>query len=443
MMSENELLLEELKVVLKEKQFDEESCQYFLETFKSLEYNYDEYLNLKPEIADYPIFAKRYIDIIKNVKKFTILKDINENDKFLKEMKPAKGIVQSIGYNKDENDNFFVSRDNPQYYCTLFGLTNNQNGEVTILFDELTKQHRLFMMVALIHELTHAYQIGFYLPWYVMNRKNFARCLREGHAMTESQYVTKNRPRLSAIPFNFNEAKSIFENPKNNEYNIYKYIYFKLEILLGYDFMDKWATNGHDIMFLSKVRKLIDKKYGSGTFKKLYEKIEIILFSLDDFSVAKMETIIDEMKTITCLYSEIKDDNQELSLNEYFKLSGNAEAIQEQLEVSMDIKQFKLMTASNVAVCNEAINNPNYLTEAIINLELLILKCLSKDMKAQLKTGYIDYMKYNYYLSNIKSDKYNYKIMENIKNMLVFMSVRTYFHTPNEIISEEENNFHK
>ena len=47
----------------------------------------------------------------------------------------------------------------------------------------------------------------------------------------------------------------------------------------------------------------------------------------------------------------------------------------------MKAKYFKSIMTSNVVVCNEINNNPKSLTDAIVALESITLKCLTVDIE--------------------------------------------------------------
>lgn len=486
-MIEDELVLKDLHLYLKTEKYEEDVCEYILMTFRSMRYYYEEYSNFDSEIVDYNVFVKRYINILKSIKKLTIIRDINDDEDFLKKIIPTNGIVVPIGYNKDAEGRYVVTSDEPQYYCTMGGQTNNITKEVSILFDETVKQRIPLMMKTLIHELTHVNQQGFELPWYILNRGHFTKCLREGNTMREERHVGKNMAAFYTIPFNYNKEQKQFEKSNNIQYRIYKYIYFKLEIMLGHDFMSNWAMMPDDDTFLYQAYKLIDSKYGNGTFKKIYTNMQLVLFGMDNFSKDDFQSILGEHQNIVSLYakskgaplddltSEYKEVSEVLNNDKLFKERYNKEttsllntkkyfmgsnvdntrflegidekiknhtedkyrlflenirdSLKNEIDAKTDIKYFRMITLSNINACQEAINNPDYLTKSIVSLEDSILKCLLKDMDDHFKTGYEKYQRYRYYIANISSKNFNYEVMTGVKKMLEVLSMKSFLQT--------------
>lgn len=476
-------LFKELQLYLKDQKYDDDVCEYILLTFTTLSNYYEEYIEYEPEIIDFEGFLNRYIMALKHAKKFIILRDVNQDQDFVRSIKPTNGIPTAYGYNKNPEGQFIVSSNNPQYYCSLGGLTNKITGDVTILFDDNTRHHPSKLMETLIHELTHVYQSGFDLPWYVMNRDLFIRCLREGHAIRESRYVYKCKNAFYEIPFNYDIVKNEFKSTEIGDYRLYKYLYFKLEMLLGHDFMTKWATREDDNTFLLKAYKLIDAKYGKGTFKKLYQSIQLIFLGLCNFPTEGLKNIVIEQNSMATCYDETMDLSLDNTIDEYQKINGMlhndelmekdyerekdsllstreyfsslnigseqslkkldekiqnhtrethresleraCENLKEEIDVKTDVKFFKMIALTNIICCQEAIKNPRFLTDAIVALEGLIVKCLLKEMDDHFKSGYENYQRYTYYISNMGNKTFNYKPMINIKKKLNYLSMKT------------------
>jgi hypothetical protein len=318
-----------------------------------------------------------------------------------------------------------------------------------------------------------------------MNREHFIKCLREGNAMKEAKYVAKNIPGFSTIPFPYNKKENKYEPLNDARYSIYRYIYFKLETLLGYDFMSDWAVASNDPSYLSKANDVIDTKYGSGTFKKLYYNIQLILLSMINYSTDDLAILLGSQHQLAPFYNDIKDismDNEMqeyqrisnvlkdytlfereyeaqkaslISTKEYFqvaKLEANTinnidqkikrhtkenyrlslqdsyDKLQKEIEVKANVKSFKRVTAINVLVCQEAINNPNYLSDAIVQLESLIAKCLIKELNDEKVENYADVsLQYNYYINNMGSKMYDSKIMRNVRKNLELLKIKILF----------------
>ncbi|MDD2203005.1 MAG: hypothetical protein PHT75_01640 [Bacilli bacterium] len=488
--------LKSFSFYLKAKGYDDDVCDYILKSFESLNNHYQEYIKFDPEIIARDTFIRRYIEVFKGIDKFVVLRDVNEDKDFERKVTPLRGNILSVGYKKDSENRYIVTHNNPEYYCLLLGLTNNIAGEVTILFDETIKERMPLLKETLIHELTHVYQRGFELPWFVMNRDLFIRVLREGHAMREARYVNGLTPSFYTIPFNYNEVENKFIRGENNDYGVYKYLYYKLETLLGHEFMSEWAIAGDNNKFLSKARKQLDGKYGENTFKKIYENIESILFSLSNFSNDDIELIAEQQQNISLLYSAGNDISLDISYDEHdiifnilndedlFKEAYNREresilnakqcleksrvgkpsiikklnekiknlneenyrislehaydSVQDEIDARKDIKCFKSIMTSNVATCKRVINNPKALTDAIVSLESITLKCLMLDMDRDLEDSNIRFKKYRYYLTNMGSRVFDYKVMSNVKKNLDFLAMKMFFQAQNVIDDESK-----
>ncbi|MFA5407831.1 MAG: hypothetical protein WC343_03570, partial [Bacilli bacterium] len=269
--------LEELKLYLASQQYSQDIFEYILSSFEALEDHYDEYHSLNPESIDKKTYINRYIESLKSIKKLTFLRNINDNKVFIGRMLPInKYKNEPIGYDKDDKGNIIVTREKPKYICSVGGSTDILNKEVVILFDDVFKSKATIAKGTFIHELTHIHQDGFDLPWFILNRRHFFKCLTEGNALREMRHVYPRHNPYYSIPFGYDETNDHFFITDHIDYNLYKYLYFKLETLLGADFMNTWATASNDDTYLYNIRKQLDGKYGYGTFAKLYKYMTLM-----------------------------------------------------------------------------------------------------------------------------------------------------------------------
>lgn len=489
--------LAELYTYLGERHYGHDETYFIIATFKSLQFYYEHYTDIDSEMIDRKLFIKKYVNLLRRVEPVIFLKDINEDSDFVNAIKPiGEGNVPS-GYIKDSDGRYHVANINPEYWCSLVGLTNNITKKVTILYDATVEYRMWSVYETLIHELTHINQQGFELPWYVMNRNLFLKFLREGHAMSESKYVGKQMSGGSSIPFVYNEVANKFQMQSDNiEYRIYKYLYLKLEILLGHDFLNTWATAKDDNTFMAKAYRLIDAKYGKGTFKKLYESILIILNSRYSYSKEELKTIVEEQEYISTLTQRNKGESLENIIQEYkrtvrileddslfktafeeekrnllstkqtFKgvdlgnntfmqhlddriaklteeayrhdLENMCSSLEEEIEAKADANYFKILTGCNVNVGKEMLHNPDYLTDTIVRLETLVLKCIQKDLDNHLVEGTGNFKKYRYYIYNMGNKIFTYKAMRSVKKQIDYLSMNSFLQEHAQYLKPKE-----
>lgn len=436
-MEEESLKLRELYLYLKDQALDDDIIKYITTSFKKMIYHYSEYTSFDPWILDKEELIQKYIDNIKSASKLNFVRDINENNDFVRRIIPLNKAQISIGYNKDFSGRYSVVTDSPKYYCPLIGITNRKTKEINMLFDEFAKSQYSFLLAALPHELMHVTQAGFDLPWYVINRFYFTKCLTEGNAIRESRYASNKISAFYKIPFRYNEEQKSYETCPDNNYNIYKYIYSKFEILLGNDFMNKWARAKNDFTYLAQARKLIDSKYGKGIFEKIYEAIQIILFNTSGLLINDLKEIINELIIKALVYEDIDLSNKRpLTIEEIFRDRNSTSYIHEMI-IRQNPQNFKIINSANIRACQEVIDNPNSLTIAIVKLESLIIKCLLKDLNDNSKT---EYKKCDYYISNLGVESFKCGAMSEIKDEFIRLRVRTFLKLEGDSSSEEYDN---
>lgn len=422
-MEEQSLNLNELYLYLRDKDLADDVKKYIITSFKKLAYYYKEYESFDPWILDRNELIIKYIDNLMSVSKINFIRDINENTDFVKRIISLNGTKIPIGYSMDISGKYIVVKDNPSYYCPLIGNTDHNTREINILFDEFAKNQYEFLLSAFPHELIHVNQVGFYLPWYVINKFYLTKCLKEGNAMRESRYASSRITAFCKIPFIYNEEQQKYETLSYNNYDIYKYIYSKLEILLGNDFMNKWAHAKNDFTYLSRARETINLKYGNNVFEKIYEAIQIIIFNIGGFSIKDMEDINNELIITSFVYDDIKTSKETTFKIKDKSLNEDNPYYTEEMVVRQDPKNFKIIISANIRACQEVIENPNSLVSAITKLELTILKCLLKDLD---KNSEFEYKKCQYYISNLGTESFKYSGMNEVKEEFVRLKVKKF-----------------
>jgi hypothetical protein len=451
---------------LKENKYDEDIKLLFLETFKAMRDGYYIHKPYELNLSEPERFAKSLIEKLKKAPKIEFVDDINKEDLFYNSVKPIENINISVGYVKDENGHYSPSNVNPTHFCLYAGWTAPTK-DVLILYDDTTKYSSFRLYDTLVHETTHTAEDGFQLYSYILNKYYIKKILREGYAMKESRRVRPNGCDLSDVPFKYNTQTHQFEFVKYIEYPLYRYLYFKLEVLLGSDFMNKWSADVNSNHYLSLACKEINSAYGDGTFEKLYEYMQLILFALQQYN-SNMKLVDDELVDKIVLYNKVKTQSKESIKNEYNNVSlilNNDQLLQEsylkqlqyiidtkkyidefrdeeekdsdlfdeddyselqhfnkltheladlkkQMEAIEDLSFFEKTLSIEKKAYKFSIQNSDFLTHAAIKLEALILNCIQngKKNKKYTKQQLLDY--YNY---NVADDK---AYQEIIKPML-------------------------
>jgi hypothetical protein len=297
-------ILEEITQYLKNGNYDNEVCVYVKLLFNQLDLHYASHIMKEPGIMNYNAFLQKCVEALKKTKKINLIKDINEYSYFCRKIIPNDNSLEGIGYNKDEHGLYYICKDHAQSICSVVGHAIKQKKEISILCDEIIKNIQSSIEKAIFHEIMHIRQDGFEMPIGVINSDTFVKCLEEGNAMRETIYLHEPIFGSCSVPFILSEDKSEFTANYRNEYSVYQYLYFKLEILLGQHFMDIWATTAGDTTFLFKAYKAIDAKYGVGTFIKLYSDIQLILLSISDQSITDLLNDLREYKKSIALYMD-------------------------------------------------------------------------------------------------------------------------------------------
>jgi hypothetical protein len=441
---------------LKDKEYSPEVIMFFLNTFMAIYRNTDNYKKLEPSLENPDLFSKRNIDILKKIYKINFVTNINEDDYFLsKIVENTEGVPK--GYIKDEN-NHYIPSENPTYICNTKGLRWKflHWQSISILFDEVEKKDYDELYKTLVHELTHVTQDGFEMYWYIMNKDNFVKFLQEGHAISSSRIAGKRGTELNCIPTSLKLG-----------YSTYRYLYFKIEFLLGHDLLNEWAVTPNSFNFLSRIYKILDEKYGDGTFVKLYKYIEIILFFLHDLNNKDARRILDEkhmmmetneycsdtseeeiVSNIKFIYELLNDcisfktsyditkililfdgmtngislskvDDEYTEYNHRIKLEKMLKFYLKQLQVSEDYELYEIINKADINICKTIMINSNYLNEAIINLENLMADCILKDIHSEIENEgnvykSIEHFKlYDYYVID---EKFNTLAMQKVKD---------------------------
>lgn len=458
-------LLIELLWYLKEHKYNEDEKLLFLESFSKVYAYYIKHKLYELKLSKPEAFIRKNIKLLNKTGKINFVRDINEAPGEFTKFEPINHNIQNTGYIKDVNGKYVVTNINPQYRSVCAGLCSSSK-EITILFDEVAKRW-VNLSNVLIHELVHIEQVGFKVSSHIVNKKFLTKILQEGHAIKKSRRVKPITYDLCDIPFNYNNETRKFELPKKLvanayvDYSVYRYLYFKLEILLGEDFIDKWATTKNSEHYLSLACEKINNDYGFGTFEKIYKNIQFLILSnvslydknfadvkrsiegrdvtnnyLKDktkMSIIKeyneVNKIINDAKTfkdtyekqkeyielglkytkmfegnnVTSKYQEIMDSFTEQNFRR--KTLDKKDILEEVLKIKDDYSFFEKLLNLDKEVYNIVLKNPNYLNDAIFELELIMHECLNS------KDNFMEY-----YLYNVANPTYERVVLPFIKD---------------------------
>lgn len=477
-MIDDDIYFQEIKDCLKDKHYDKGIVELIWYSFELIKKHYKEYTKVIPENVSYEMIMSNFIDALKDTKEITPVLDINTHDFFLNRIQLTEPVQIPIGYIKDNDGHYIVSKDKPEYYCQAMGVTNCLSKKVDILFDDTTACYESLLAQTILHELAHIRQgLGdLPIPWFVMNRTDYLLCIREGHAMSEARYGCPCTNNFYSIPFSLDDSKKAFilSNSLESKYSLYKYIYFKLETLLGHSYMDEWATTSNNNTYFYQAYKTIDGKYGRDTFLKLYMYISTIILYSSSHDETKLTDMINGQRL---LIKENKNDidfalndllmeyesyslmlNNDRLFNKIYLLGKEAIAekkdvenidkeieayteerfreeiikkrrfIKNEIDIKTDSKFYKMICNANIAICDNVINkeNTSHLAETIVSLESLILKCLLKDISKQPKINDEEIRKYMYYISNVEDDTYESKTMTRPNKLLYELKYKSY-----------------
>jgi hypothetical protein len=445
-------IITELENYLKEFNYDDEIKKFFYEAFKHIYYAYNEFNANKYDRIDPNDFAIRNLNTLKKIGKIEFIRDINKNE-FLTE-----GIIgidklqkPTIGYIKDKTGHFQIS-SNPKYWPSMHGSSEKGGRKVDILFDGVSLNDEIILYAVFFHELVHIEQKGYKLYSQIMNLKLFYDLLTEGHAMMTVRFLKRPSTDLCDIPFSIdfeNNKYTIYSN--HIDYGIYRYIYFKFQFLLGKDFMNEWANNSDSEHYLELAYRKIDTIYGTGTFQKLYIYIELILTAFNDNNgknktikkkknnqyqdVNDIEYINILNKRYNYLYNLLHDETvfdknyqiekerlkDIIKLNAKYKGKTNQademlktltkEKLRESYEeefLKINYEKNKLKFYEMINTCNQQIysiidDKKEYLTKAIVDLELLMMDCLNSVKHEADRNNMFDYYDYNVFSNKFYS----------------------------------------
>jgi hypothetical protein len=456
-------ILNELLKYLDKHDYDKDIRIYFLNAFTAI---YDTYpiLVWREKGVTYPdAFAKHNLEILNSIDEIDFVRDINNDTNFSDSIEQIDNKNLIIGYQKDKDGHYVITDSNPSHMYIKNGYATKCGKDVHILFDDVSRYEDSRIHGLLFHELTHIEQVGFNLYWYIMNRYYFDKMLVEGHAIKTARQVKMPGSDGADIPFVFNEQTKQFEMYKHIEYKVYSYLYYKFEVLLGKNFMNEWAKNsGEHYMYLAYNK--INKKYGDGTFERLYRDVQLILTTLRLYIGDKntpheeiknveefnFQTDIRDTRSIEQDYDNIKailDNEEKLKKaylkEKYYKIESKKYAamlkdessikrIEQEIndftidvykerqenilkhlkkakEVYKSVLLFNMTTNIDREVYNHILTNPNDLNNIVADLESLMIDSISieSDDKESILKDY-DY--------NVFSNKFYCEPMTNVND---------------------------
>ncbi len=145
-----------------------------------------------------------------------------------------------------------------------------------------------------MNDLSNETKVVNEIPWYIMNRVEFVKCLLEGITIRQFPDVE-----YYPIPFLYDTSKMKFDMGNTNIKDVHRFIYNKLETLLDREFMSNWTNGNNNGASFQEAYNLIESKYGRGTFNSVYEDIQVILCSVLGYSNDDLAIIHSPRETIS------------------------------------------------------------------------------------------------------------------------------------------------
>jgi len=227
--------------VLNNKKFEDFTKEIFLDTFDAVYKNYYDYESTNIGLPKVDIYLKKnFIDLLKN--------NIDRVNVYDRESEQGKSFLDKIG------EAYYMPE--LKYISIVPPLKKN------------IKEYNDYL-AAVLHEVTHSNQ----------ENMTFSRDTFLGMILTEGG-ATYNQ-RLASRPTTKLFLYESIENPENNMavftktpdelgYSLYENSFYKLQMLIGYDEMQKLQTGGK----YEDITSLISKKYGIGKAERILKYME-------------------------------------------------------------------------------------------------------------------------------------------------------------------------
>lgn len=476
----NSNLLIDILTYLKIHNYDNDIVMYFFDIFNDICLYDRVHREFDVMIDDKENYIRNIINILNNIDKINFIRDINKDKYFLDNLTLSK--KKEIGYKFNNIGNAFISKDEPTYTININIYKEEEDGQINVLFDEVTKNNELFKS-KFIYELFLMGHKNFRFYWYVANREMFINMLLIGNATRESRRVTSSEINLPTIPFHYNKERFRFELSDDIESSIYLYLYYKLEYLLGSKYMRDWLNEKDSISYLYKTKKILNEKYGDKSFERLYTYIQLILYFCKNKSkdeiISEIDTNLSEIEklniyrnppyhianiretelVVSNILSDLKniEISYELDKEEYEKktkkmvsigaLMGDEikpfiseESYKEELEINYfnlrRIEQalenediFDCITDLDSSIYETIKNDQNDITKNIIRLEAFMIECMKRE-KDLNNDRRLCATRISNYEKNVMDDKFNTPILIGIKKKA--LDIKTKFNIDNE-----------
>ncbi len=237
--------LESLKIslikVLDDKKFDEKTKEIFLDTFYAIDRNYYDYECTNIGLPKIDIYLKNnFINLLKD--------NIDYINIYTRDSEQGRSFLEKIG---------------AAYYMP--GL--KYISMVPPLKEDINEYNAY--LAAVLHEITHSKQENI-----VIDKDSFlGMILLEGGATYHQRFATKPSMNLSLYESIENPETQMAIYSKSSDeigYSLYENSFYKLQMLVGYDEMERMQSGGT----YDELVSLIDSKYGKGKAKRVLKYME-------------------------------------------------------------------------------------------------------------------------------------------------------------------------
>lgn len=281
--------------VLNDKDFESKTKEIFIDTFDAIYENYYDYESTNIGLPKVNVYLKKnFIDLLQN--------NIDYVNSYDRESEEGKSFLDKIG---------------AAYYMPGLKYIS-----IVPPPKENIEEYNNYL-AAVLHEVTHSNQ----------ENMTFSRDEFLGMILTEGG-ATYNQ-RLAVKPTNKLFLYESIENPENNMaiytkvqdelgYSLYENSFYKLQMLIGYDEMEKLQTGGtyEDLI------NLINNKYGSSKAEKILKYMEESYIAPNKYKEKDTKERYNaavnlEKEILNCIKMDINNLNSRESTIKYFNIYRN------------------------------------------------------------------------------------------------------------------------
>lgn len=240
-------MLEQLKNVLKEKDWDQFVSSLVINSFEILSHLF----------MDQPQKLEEYIKNIQKLKDIRIITDINEDEYLKSRIKQLSSLELKTHFPKDdtlrfkkENDRFIPDKQG-EYRLNCYGYYN-------YFYETITVLNRPGLEFTFIHEYEHTTQDGFKVPSVYFGSDDIEFILSEGDSMEVPLHALK-------------DDENLLDDLLLGEisYPIELQIFLQLKQLLGETFIESWKSDVTNKDYIEEMRNKLKEDGLEDTLKEI------------------------------------------------------------------------------------------------------------------------------------------------------------------------------